>query len=133
MKERYTEIRFYYWLMKLMKKFQSSVHILDIIEAYCNLGNIDSSVIKTLLKQVRSGTSIIDTYKEEAVYIGRQMDISYRNLQHETGVSISTQVRYNKYYNDHPDMYIGIQGHLDRTAYIEVERFMDMVDTMKEL
>lgn len=133
MKERYTEIRLYYWLTKLMDKYQASVHILDIIEAYCNLGNIDSTVIKAILKDIRSGQSIIDTYREEAVYIGRQMKISYRNLQHETGVSIATQVRYNKYYDEHPDMYVGITGHLERAKYIEVERFMDTVDAIKEL
>lgn len=133
MRERYIEIRFYYFLHKLMRKFKFSIHILDVLEAYCNLGEIDSTVIKSLLKQIRSGSSIIETYKEEAVYIGRQNKISYRKLEHETGVSIATQVRYNKYFEEHPGMYDGITGHLSKDIYNEVEKFMDMVDTMKEL
>lgn len=133
MEERYIEIRFYYFLKKLMAKFKYSIHVLDIIEAYCNLGNIDVRLIKNLLKQVRENNGLIATYSEEAVYIGRQVGISYRKLAKETGVSLATQVRLNKYYDEHPNMYKGIERHLPLDQYNEVKNFMKIVDIMKEL
>ena len=36
MKERFIEIRFYYYILKLLSAFKYSVSTLDIIEAYCN-------------------------------------------------------------------------------------------------
>lgn len=133
MEERYIEIRFYYYILKLLAKFKYSVHVLDIIEAYCNLGNINSRIIKNLIKQIRENNGIINTYKEEAVYIGRQCKISYRTLEHQTGISLATQVRLNKYYDEHPEMYVGINKHLTDIEYQEVYKFMKIVDLLKEL
>ena len=133
MEERYIEIRFYYYIIKLLAKFKYSIHVLDILEAYCNLGNIDSRIIKNLIKQIRENTGVINTYKEEAVYIGRCNKISYRKLEHETGISLATQVRLNKYYDEHPSMYIGITKHLTDIEYQEVYKFMKIVDLLKEL
>ena len=133
MEERYVEIRFYFYLLKLLAKFKYSIHVLDVIEAYCALGEIDVRVIKNLLRQVKENCGIINTYKEEAVYIGRQNKISYRKLAKETGISVATQVRLNKYYDEHPDMYIGVTRHLSKPQYDEVYKFMKMVDIMKEL
>ena len=133
MKERFIEIRFYYYILKLLSAFKYSVSTLDIIEAYCNVGDIDSTVIKKLMKQVRDNTGIINTYREEAVYIGRINKISYRQLAHITGVSLATQVRLNKYFDEHPGMYIGIEKHLPDFEYEQVEKFMHVVDMMKEL
>ena len=67
------------------------------------------------------------------MYIGRKNKVSYRNLAKETGVSIATQVRLNKYYDEHPDMYVGITRHLPKEQYDEVYKFMKIVDIMKEL
>lgn len=133
MEERYIEIRFYYYMLKLLAKFKYSIHVLDVIEAYCYLGDIDSRIIKNLLRQVKESNGIINTYREEAVYIGRQNKISYRKLAKETGISVATQVRLNKYYDEHPNMYIGIERHLDNIQYQEVYKFMKIVDILKEL
>lgn len=133
MKERFIEIRFTYYIVKLLARFNYSVTTLDIIEAYCNVGNIDSTIIKQLMKQVRDNTGIINTYKEEAVYIGRMNKISYRKLADMTGISLATQVRLNKYYDKHPDMYVGITKHLPDFEYEQVEKFMQVVDLMKEI
>ena len=133
MEERYIEIRFYYYMLKLLATFKYSVYILDIIEAYCNLGGIDSRIIKNLLKQIRGNNGIINTYKEEAVYIGRMNNISYRKLAHETGISVATQLRLNRYYDEHPDMYVGVTRHLSQVEFDEVYKFMKMVDLLKEL
>lgn len=133
MKERFIEIRFTYYIIKLLARFNYSVTTLDIIEAYCNVGNIDSTIIKQLMKQVRDNTGIINTYREEAVYIGRVNKISYRKLADMTGISLATQVRLNKYYDEHPEMYIGITKHLPDFEYEQVEKFMQVVDLMKEI
>ena len=133
MEERYVEIRFYYFIMKLTARFKYSVHTLDVIEAYCNLGNVDTRVIKNLMKQIRDNTGLINTYKEEAVYIGRQNKISYRKLAQETGVSVATQLRLNKYYDEHPEQYKGLTRHLPVSQYEEVYKFMKIVDILKEL
>ena len=133
MEERYIEIRFYYFILKLMARFKYSVKILDIVEAYCNIGNVNLDIIRSLIKQIRDNNGIINTYAEEAVYIGRQNKISYRKLAKETGVSIATQWRLNKYYDAHPTMYQGITKHLSDEVYEEVRKFMKIVDIMKEL
>lgn len=133
MKERFIEIRFTYYIVKLLARFNYSVTTLDIIEAYCNVGNIDSTIIKQLMKQVRDNTGIINTYREEAVYIGRMNKISYRKLADMTGISLATQVRLNKYYDEHPEMYVGITKHLPDFEYEQVEKFMQVVDLMKEI
>lgn len=133
MEERYIEIRFYYYMLKLLHKFRNSVHIIDVIESYCNLADVDSRIIKSLLRQIREQSGLINTYKEEAVYIGRQNNISYRKLEKETGISLSTQVRLNKYYDEHPDMYMNLERRLDDTTYTAVFKFMRIVDIMKEL
>lgn len=133
MKERFIEIRFTYYIIKLLARFNYSVTTLDIIEAYCNVGNIDSTIIKQLMKQVRDNTGIINTYREEAVYIGRVNKISYRKLADMTGISLATQVRLNKYYDKHPEMYVGITKHLPDFEYEQVEKFMQVVDLMKEI
>jgi hypothetical protein len=133
MEERYVEIRFYYYMMKLLSTFKYSIHVLDVIEAYCNLADVDSGIIKSLLQQIREGSGLINTYKEEAVYIGRQNNISYRKLAKETGVSLATQVRLNKYYDEHPDMYKGIERHTDDITYNAIYKFMKVVDILKEM
>lgn len=133
MEERYIEIRFYYYIMKLAAKFKYSVKILDVIESYCSLADVDSNIIKRLVKQIRDSSGIINTYTEEAVFIGRQNKISYRKLAKETGISVATQWRLNAYYDKHPTMYLNITKKLPDDEYNEVYKFMKIVDILKEL
>lgn len=133
MEERFIEIRFYYYILKLLAKFKYSIHVLDIVESYCAIGGIDARVIKNLLKQVKEHNSIIDTYKEEAVCVGRELGISYRTLEKLLGIPRSTQSRLQNYYKNHPGMYKGITGHLSKEQYEEVYKFMKIVDIIKEL
>lgn len=133
MNERYIEIKFYYYIMKLLRKFKYSVHVLDILEAYCALGDIDVIVIKNLLRQIREDRAIISTYREEAVFIGRQANISYRQLQHDTGIAMSTQARLYETVKQRPEMYVGITKKLPDYEYEQVYKFMKLVDILKEL
>ena len=93
MRERFIEIKFYYYCLNLLKKLNYTVNILDLIDTYCLLSDADSSIIKLLLKQIREGRSRLKPYKEEATYIARQLGLSYSVLQDIAGISKATQSR----------------------------------------
>ena len=61
MEERFIEIRFCFFIDKLFHKFKYNVATLYIIEAYCNLGNIDTNIIKTLVRQIKENCGTIIT------------------------------------------------------------------------
>ena len=133
MEERFIEIRFYYYILKLLRVFRYSVHTLDIIEAYCNLGGVDSNVIKVLVRDVKDSKGVLATYREEAVYVARANNMSLREFEKESGISKSTQQRLIEYYEKNPDMYKGLQKHLDDKTFDEVYKFMRVVDIVKEI
>lgn len=130
MEERFIEIRFYYWIKKAMAEFRYSYHILDVIDAYCLLGDIDSTLIKQLMQHIRRGAGPITTTKEEAVYIARQIGVSYRDIQDMTGISLSTQVRLLDVFafNNDTDH---IKSCLPTDYHEAIRRFMNIVDRMK--
>lgn len=132
MEERYIEIRFIIFINKLMDKFNYSIHILDVIEAYCNLGNIDVNIIKSLVRQIKSRTGPINTYKEEVVYLSRKLGVSYRTLYKHTGITIATQLKIKKYLENYGQLYEGIQSKLTKEEYNAVYKFMTIVDIIKE-
>ena len=53
MEERYIEIQFYYYIKNLIQVFKYNVRVIDLIEVLCTLNNVDTSVIKYLVKQIR--------------------------------------------------------------------------------
>lgn len=132
MEERYIEIRFIIFINKLMETFNYSIHILDVIEAYCNLGNIDVNIIKSLIRQIKSRTGPINTYKEEVVYLSRKLGVSYRTLYKHTGITIATQLKIKKYLENYSQLYEGIQSKLTKEEYNAVYKFMTIVDIIKE-
>ena len=105
MKERYVEIRFIIFINKLIETFNYSIRILDVVEAYCNLGDIDVNIIKSLIRQIRNKTGPINTYREEIVYLSRQLGISYRTLYKHTGISIATQLKIKKYLEKYSQLF----------------------------
>lgn len=133
MKERYTEIRFCYFIKTLFSKFRNSLYVLDIIDAYCNLGNIDSIVLKQLIRDIRLNQGPVCTYTEEVVYVARQLGISYRDLAKKMKISVSVQSRCNKVFKEHPEQYRYIEQRTDAEQYAAIERFMLIVDIMKEI
>lgn len=133
MEERYIEIRFCIFIEKLFKAFNYSVVVLDIIEALSNLAGVDANYIKQLARQVHSDSGIIKTYREEIVYVARQIGVSYRDLHKDTGISLGTQNRIRKELDAHPEMYKGIAKHLGEIDFMELKRFMLVVDKMKEV
>lgn len=130
MEERFIEIRFCYWIKKVMIEFRYSYHILDVIDAYCLLGDIDSTLIKQLMQQVKRNSGAIVTTKEEACYVARRVGCSYRDLQAMTGISISTQSRLGDMFKFH-DEYNLTKPCLNEEYHETVRKFMRIVDIMK--
>lgn len=133
MEERYLEIRFCIFIDKLFKTFNYSVDVLGIIEAYSMLADVSISFMKQLSRQVHSDSGIIKSYKEEMVYIARELGISYRRLAKDTGISQATQARIKKKLDANPNMYRGITKHLGEIDYMDLRKFMMVVDKMKEV
>lgn len=133
MEERFIEIKFYYYIKNLIQTFQYNVRVIDLIEVLCTLNDVDTSVIKYLVKQIREDTSTIRTYREEVTYIARALGISYRDLQELTGISVTSQHRVSQYLKENSQLYAGITKHLSDTMYHEVYKFMKVVDLLKEV
>ena len=133
MEERYREIQFYYYIKNLIQVFKYNVRVIDLIEVLCTLNNVDTSVIKYLVKQIREGTSTIRTYREELIYIARKLDISYRDLRDLTNISITTQHRVMQQMKKEEHLYEGITKHLNDTMYNEVYKFMKVVELLREV
>ena len=133
MEERYIEIQFYYYIKNLIQVFKYNVRVIDLIEVLCTLNNVDTSVIKYLVKQIREGTSTIRTYREELIYIARKLNISYRDLRDLTNISITTQHRVMQQMKKEEHLYEGITKHLNDTMYNEVYKFMKVVELLREV
>jgi hypothetical protein len=133
MRERFIEIKFYYYCLNLLKKLNYTVNILDLIDTYCLLSDADSSIIKLLLKQIREGRSRLKPYKEEATYIARQLGLSYSVLQDIAGISKATQSRLKEKMKDRDYLYQNVTAKLGEREYIAVEKFMSIVDKLKEI
>ena len=133
MENRYLEIRFVLWIQRLFALFKYSVTTLDVIEAYCNLADVDDIIIKKLVSQIRQHSGTIITYKEELVYIARKLGVSYSQVEHDAGISKSTQLRLKNYYAKHPGMYDNITAHLSKEEFGAVYRFMKIVDLIREV
>lgn len=133
MEERYIEIQFYYYIKNLIQVFKYNVRVIDLIEVLCTLNNVDTSVIKYLVKQIREGTSTIRTYREELIYIARKLNVSYRDLRDLTNISITTQHRVMQQMKKEEHLYEGITKHLNDTMYNEVYKFMKVVELLREV
>lgn len=132
MEERFIEIKFYYWMQKLLFKFRYSYAILDVIDAYCLLAEVDSTIIKHLLQQIRNGAGPIVPNKEEAVYVARSVKYSYRNFAKLTGIALSNQLRLYDLYIDKNEEDI-LKPVLNDEQHYAVSRFMRIVDILKEV
>lgn len=130
MEERFIEIRFCYWIKKIMIEFRYSYHILDVIDAYCLLGDIDSTLIKQLMQQIKKNAGPITTNKEETCYIARQLGYSYRDLQAMTDISLSGQGRVNEMLRAHSEFDI-TKPCLNEEYHEAVRKFMRIVDLLK--
>lgn len=133
MKERYLEIRFHNFVLKLLKSLHYSIDTIDIIEVYANVGGADSLIIKKIVQKIRNGTSLTYYYTEEVVYLARQLGISYNKLLKEAGISKATQYRAWQVIEQELWKYENITKKLPDEQYEQIEKFMRIVDMIKEL
>ena len=133
MYERYIELQFYYFIYKLLYVFKHNIHILHIIESYCNLGDIDVVVIKKLLKQIRESQGLICSYQEETVAVLRNQGLSLRDIAKMSCMSLATVQRVEKRIKERPELYVEISGRLDKYEYEQVYKFMKIVNKIKEI
>lgn len=131
MEERFLEIRFHYFMRKIMKHFNNSIHILDLIETYCILGNVDDTIIKRLLAQIRYANSPTLYTPEEAAFIGVSLGYSYRKITRMVGISASNVARLMKrpYLRQ---MYGNARRRTNERDFEEIKNFMRLIDFMKE-
>ncbi len=132
MEERYLEIRFIYWIRKLVEHVQFNMKYAAVIEGYCEYGDINPAIIRKLIMQVRTRQGYINTYKEEVVALGRYMNVTYRALRDMTNIAISEQQRMMERINKHPELYENLVKHLPDDEFNELKKFMNLVDTIKE-
>lgn len=133
MKERYTEIQFYTFMKHLFKAFRNSINVVDIIDGYCNAGNVDNYVIRKQLREILNDTSPLKSYNEEKTYLARQLGISYRQAYKDIDISIATQTRAMKNITEHPEQFKFMDKRSDDATYKEIMKFMYVVNTMKEI
>ena len=133
MKERYLEIRFHNFVVKLLKSLHYSIDTIDIIEVYANVGGADSLVIKKIVQKIRNGTSLTYYYTEEVVYLARELGVSYLKLLREMNVSKATQYRAWQKIQQELWKYENITKKLPDEQYEQIEKFMRIVDLIKEL
>jgi hypothetical protein len=113
-----------------MTAFRYSCYILDVIDAYCMLGEIDSTLIKQLMQQIRRNAGPITTSKEETVYIARRLGISYRTLYNQTGIALSVQSRLLETFEAHGEFDL-TKPCLSEDYHEAVKRFMRVVDILR--
>lgn len=133
MKERYLEIRFHNFVVKLLKSLHYSIDTIDIIEVYANVGGADSLVIKKIVQKIRNGTSLTYYYTEEVVYLARELGVSYLKLLREMNISKATQYRAWQKIQQELWKYENITKKLPDEQYEQIEKFMRIVDLIKEL
>ena len=133
MKERYTEIQFYTFMKHLFKAFRNSVNVVDIIDGYCNAGNVDNYVIRKQLREILNDTSPLKSYNEEKTYLARGLGISFRQADKDLIISPTTQQRVMKSITEKPEQFKFTGKRSDDETYKEIMKFMYVVNTMKEI
>lgn len=133
MEERYLEIRFCYLMQKLMKRFNNSIHVLDFIEAVSLLANVDDMVIKNYFTQVRYGRGNIVTYLDEVIYVCTQLGISYRDIAKLAGCSPTSVTNKMKDKDRYDMIYRGIGKKTTDQDFYELQKFMELLDILKEV
>ena len=130
--DRWKEIEFYFYMRKLLLTY-NNIFVLDYIEAICNLAQVDTSSIKVLARQVRTGEGLIVPRTEEVVFIARKLGISYRKLQSDFNISVATQSRYNEDLDRLRRVYAIVERRLPEIEYDNIIKFMKVVKTLKEI
>lgn len=135
MKERYLEIKFYFFILNLMSKFNYDINVLGIIEAICYLGNVDSGFIKRLIKQIREHDVRFTPVRAEIAYICKKLGVSVRYVIAHYNMSQSSQTSNYQYALEHPQIYNpdDIKPALNEKEFEELKKFMITLDRIQKL
>ena len=133
MEERFIEIRFCLFIESLLSKFRFTQAPLELVESYCSLAGIDSINIRKNIQDIRRHGGPIVTYKEEIIYVGKQLGISYRDIAKMADIAKSTIYRTNKLIESRPELFYNIKRKLPDNEYEDIQKFMRVVDIVKEL
>lgn len=132
MKERFIEIKFYYYIWKLIRLFNYNVLVLDILDSIIELSGADKQLTKNLVGQVRNNTGLLRVYKEEVVYVMRKLDYSSGDIQRLTGMGLATVKRYIQKLNDNSSQYVCLTKKLSDQEFKEVNKVVITIEKMME-
>lgn len=132
MKERYIEIKFYYYIWKFIRLFNYNVLVLDILDSIIELAGADKLITKNLVAQVRNNTGVLRVYKEEVVYVMRKLNYSSGDIQHLTGMGLATVKRYIQRLNDNSSQYVCLTKKLSDQEFKEVSKVVTTIEKMME-
>lgn len=127
MEARWLEIQFCYFIKNLFNKYHGNIAVLDIVEIICGIAKCDETVIKSLIRQVRSGEGIINTTHLETMYFALQKGMSFRDITKLAGLGQYAQYTFR---NRLAEKDWGFQNSTQHTTPMEYENlkaFMDVV------
>lgn len=135
MKERYLEIKFYYFVQNLICKFRYNINVLGIIEAICFLGDIDAVLIKQLVKQIRENNGFFVPTKPEVAFITRELGVPVRYINEHYNMGQRAQETNYKYAKEHAMLYNKntITKVLPDKEFEELKKFMIILDRIQKL
>lgn len=135
MAERYLEIKFYFFILNLIAKFNYDINVLGIIEALCYLGNVDVVLIKRLIKQIRERDTMFTPINAEVMFVCKTLKVPVRYIKKHYGMSQYKQESNYKYAIEHPQIYNTASIHkvLKDEEFEELKKFMITLDRIQKL
>ena len=125
---RWAEIRFYQYCIEMYEYRHQAIDILDYADMVCNLGDINSTTIKTLIR-----TMLNDTYyqatKREIILLGDIEGLS--SVQIGNYLNMSRQ-GVNKYVRTHKELFSPLPRCSIDDDY-EIVKFLNTLDRLKEI
>lgn len=132
MEDRFIEIKFYYYMNRLIDKFNNDgATIKAFIDGIADAAGVPSSTILRVLKDVRLNMHGLRINKEEVMYLGRALGYSYRDINALTGIGVSTQSRLFSKNKENP--YEFNYHRLPDSDFEAVKKFVNILDTIKEI
>lgn len=133
--ERYLEIKFYFFILNLVAKFNYDINVLGIVEAICYLGNVDVVLIKRLIKQIRERDTMFIPVAAEVMYVCKTLKVPVRYIKKHYGMSQCKQESNYKYAVEHPQIYNENNIHkvLTDDEFEELKKFMITLDRIQKL
>lgn len=125
--DRWLEIEFYFLLKKTLRENNNSAFVYTLIEAICELYDINTTIIKSLLNMVIQGRSMLAPTKDELCVLWHKQDRSMRGLYNYARVHPNT---YRKHIKQLDENYMPKLRHHQTS---EVRKFMETTRKLAEM